>query len=1133
ALHQTVNLPQLPLPIFSGNPKEWRGFWKSFDAAVHQQNNPDIQKLNYLMACLKGDASKAIMDYDITPENHYVIRTVLEEKFGQSHIIKKSLYNELHSIKKNDREWKTKVEAIERILRQLEAMGENLEQSSIEIIIENKLPVWILDKIYQQKEEQGPWNSTQRDKPTKYKMLTKAVNPILNQKNLGQRDVLLLCKEIETINLDIPAITEKAVILFDSGAQISCISKKLANRLKLREADYEKMKIMSFGAMNPKTPVVAKARFGIKTTDDQIVQMTVTIVTYLMSQLQIIPVNQYDVAFISTQLPLEGIAGHWQKPDIIIGSENKGIVKPTKITDPDIDQFWKLKIIGIQEDPNLHDDEHALERGLQNDEQLLLKYNESTREQLQFNIIEKVSPEMDQKDHREPTKRTILQFLASQYDPLGFLTPCILPIKLFLQSFWKKQIGWDQPLSNEDYEKLEDLTCTWLVHMKELPRIAINPTKSTMIHIFTDASSVAYAAAVYAKQEKKVSLIFAKSRIAPIKGTTIPRLELLAVLIGGRAAHDKNPADIATRGLDPLKLSNFKPWWEGPRWLKRDEAKWPQWEYNIDEEHNDYGSDQENEKVLASVTKQNINKTNIKLMDASRFSKLSRLRKTFWIPKGRAEVKRVLNKCMGCKRWMAKPFKLPTMPKYPEFRVTRSRSFARVGLDYLGPISVKTGTGLSKRWIALLTCFTTRAVHLEMADDLSAASFLNVLRILSDNASQFQLVFETLMDQELQVKEFQTKGGMKWRNIIPKALWNGGIYERLNTQERLIKHWSDTLKILDTFWEIWKEEYLTSLRERMQMEHKSPRSVEVRVPSKGEIVLVKEAEAPRVNVLYPLEIYQRENSTIPPQDSINQVKEEESIAKRTRSAIRKQQTQHLREERERENLLAEEPRNIVTQQQTSTRKKTKMSAILRNLLLITTVSILLTQATAKKNYQWISGIPFNIPERWNCNEIMNRNVTSIKVTLYTRTHIRIPALKCSNITRTICTNAFLRLSLAVVSDRTIISATSSEFCRTLNDQREINGIALNQLSPDKWTISNNIQYSYGWLGTKCQSTTNFMLTKGEIFLYDGRSPMSDLDNTEKCVTQKGNVLPIPALSYGIARRPQNAAYTEESENLMH
>ncbi|VDK82123.1 unnamed protein product [Onchocerca ochengi] len=93
-------------------------------------------------------------------ENYYVIRKVLEDKFGQSHVVKKSLYNELHSIKKNDREWKTTVEAVERILRQLEAMGENLEQSSFEIIIENKLPVWILDKVYQQKEEQGPWSVT-------------------------------------------------------------------------------------------------------------------------------------------------------------------------------------------------------------------------------------------------------------------------------------------------------------------------------------------------------------------------------------------------------------------------------------------------------------------------------------------------------------------------------------------------------------------------------------------------------------------------------------------------------------------------------------------------------------------------------------------------------------------------------------------------------------------------------------------------------------------------------------------------------------------------------------------------------------------------------------------------------------
>ncbi|EJW70979.1 hypothetical protein WUBG_18119, partial [Wuchereria bancrofti] len=88
----------------------------------------------------------AIRGYDITPENYEVIKKVLSKKIGQSHIIKKPLYSELHSVKKNDKEWKATIEAME-ILRQLEAMGENLEQSSIEIIIGTKLPAWILSRI--------------------------------------------------------------------------------------------------------------------------------------------------------------------------------------------------------------------------------------------------------------------------------------------------------------------------------------------------------------------------------------------------------------------------------------------------------------------------------------------------------------------------------------------------------------------------------------------------------------------------------------------------------------------------------------------------------------------------------------------------------------------------------------------------------------------------------------------------------------------------------------------------------------------------------------------------------------------------------------------------------------------------
>ncbi|MCP9257718.1 Integrase core domain containing protein [Dirofilaria immitis] len=164
---------------------------------------------------------------------------------------------------------------------------------------------------------------------------------------------------------------------------------------------------------------------------------------------------------------------------------------------------------------------------------------------------------------------------------------------------------------------------------------------------------------------------------------------------------------------------------------------------------------------------------------------LSELRQKFRIPTGRDAVKRIISSCMVCKRWKAKPFKLPPMLSLPESRVKRSRTFEQVGLDYLGPIVIKSTTAVAKRWVALFTCFTTKVVHLKLVEDLSAESFVHILRrfvarrgylklVLSDNASQFQLTLTSHKSAN-----FLAEKVMVWRNTIPRAPWDGGVYERI------------------------------------------------------------------------------------------------------------------------------------------------------------------------------------------------------------------------------------------------------------------------------------------------------------------------------------------------------------------
>ena len=70
-------------------------------------------------------------------------------------------------------------------------------------------------------------------------------------------------------------------------------------------------------------------------------------------------------------------------------------------------------------------------------------------------------------------------------------------------------------------------------------------------------------------------------------------------------------------------------------------------------------------------------------------STLAELRSKFWVPKGRQLVKRVISRCVLCKKTEGRPFTQPPTPSLPEFRVRPAPPFSKVGVDFVGPLFVK------------------------------------------------------------------------------------------------------------------------------------------------------------------------------------------------------------------------------------------------------------------------------------------------------------------------------------------------------------------------------------------------------------------------------------------------------------
>lgn len=221
------------------------------------------------------------------------------------------------------------------------------------------------------------------------------------------------------------------------------------------------------------------------------------------------------------------------------------------------------------------------------------------------------------------------------FDPLGLIAPIVVSAKIFLQDLWKLKLSWDESLP-------QNITSRWMefrnklsiLHELKVDRhVMLDNAVSIHLHAFADGSEKAYGASLYIRLidrsgTVKVALLCAKSRVAPTKTISLPRIELCAAQLTAQLVHkvvqvwqhpineifywtdstitlawisapaytwktfvsnrvaniqeladpsrwfhvktDENPADLASRGVMPQKLMQPSLWFDGPNFLSNE-----------------------------------------------------------------------------------------------------------------------------------------------------------------------------------------------------------------------------------------------------------------------------------------------------------------------------------------------------------------------------------------------------------------------------------------------------------------------------------------------------------------------------------------------------------------------------------
>jgi hypothetical protein len=180
----------------------------------------------------------------------------------------------------------------------------------------------------------------------------------------------------------------------------------------------------------------------------------------------------------------------------------------------------------------------------------------------------------------------MLADVAKIFDPLGLISPITITLKICLQEVWRQSIYWDDNVDAHTQEVFFGwINQLPLLRDYAIPRCVTLPNmRSAELHVFCDASQVAYAAVVYIRVtshdgEVKTTMLTSKTKVAPLKTQSVPRLELCAALLGTRLVNSVKES-LTGLGVD-LKVYAWTDSEIVLQWLNSHPGRWQTYVANI------------------------------------------------------------------------------------------------------------------------------------------------------------------------------------------------------------------------------------------------------------------------------------------------------------------------------------------------------------------------------------------------------------------------------------------------------------------------------------------------------------------------------------------------------------------------